>query len=246
MPELLGIPLSPWTEKARFALDHHRVAYDYAVYTPMLGEAALRLRTRKLTGRVSVPVLFDGGRAIPDSFAIAKHADAIGAGEPLVEGAGKADVVAWNDRSETALDAARTLSLPRLVSTPGAAEEALPKFVPSGARPAMAKVAELGIAYVGWKYGASANEGGALSTIEATLVALREALGGRPYLLEKFGYADVAMAAVMQFLRPVEHASVRIGRATREAMTNADLAAKYADLLDWRDAIYANHRVARA
>jgi glutathione S-transferase len=33
-----------------------------------------------------------------------------------------------------------------------------------------------------------------------------------------------------------------LGAGTREVWTNASLAARYPDLLEWRDALYAKHR----
>ncbi|HVY46043.1 MAG TPA: glutathione S-transferase N-terminal domain-containing protein, partial [Minicystis sp.] len=113
MTELFGLPISPWTEKARFALDHHGVAYRYRIYVPMLGEPLLRARLRRPVGRVTVPVLFTDEGAFADSFAIARYADRVGAGAPLVPSERAADVAAWNDRSEAALAAGRALTLGR-------------------------------------------------------------------------------------------------------------------------------------
>jgi len=38
MTELVGIPFSPWSEKARWALDVRRVPYRKVTYAPLLGE----------------------------------------------------------------------------------------------------------------------------------------------------------------------------------------------------------------
>ena len=43
---LYGVGYSPWTERARWALDHHRIAYRYREHLPMLGEPMLRRRAR--------------------------------------------------------------------------------------------------------------------------------------------------------------------------------------------------------
>src|SRR5580698_1853504 len=84
MIELLGLVYSPWTEKARWALDVRRVLYTFRPYQPILGEPALRLKLGRLRGRVSVPVLtLDDGRVLADSADIARWADGRGEGPRL-------------------------------------------------------------------------------------------------------------------------------------------------------------------
>src|SRR5580704_5617991 len=61
--QLLGLPYSPWSEKARWALDARHVPYADVTYAPLVGELALRRKLGKWTGAVTVPVLTeDGGR----------------------------------------------------------------------------------------------------------------------------------------------------------------------------------------
>jgi glutathione S-transferase len=69
---------------------------------------------------------------------------------------------------------------------------------------------------------------------------LREALRGRSYLLDRFTFADIAMASSLQTLRARKGSP--LGPATREAWENAALAADFEDLLAWRDEVYAKHR----
>jgi glutathione S-transferase len=47
MRKLVALHYSPWSEKARWALDHHGVAYRYEEYKILLGEPKLRLATKK-------------------------------------------------------------------------------------------------------------------------------------------------------------------------------------------------------
>ncbi len=47
MATLHGLSCSPWTWRARWALDHHRIDYDYREHTPMLGERRLRRLAEK-------------------------------------------------------------------------------------------------------------------------------------------------------------------------------------------------------
>lgn len=68
------------------------------------------------------------------------------------------------------------------------------------------------------------------------------ALAGRAYLLDAFTYADVAMAVVLQMVRPVPDRYMPLGPAVREVRTNEELARGFADLVEWRDRLYARHR----
>ncbi len=96
------------------------------------------------------------------------------------------------------------------------------------------------------KYGASDELEGPARTFAAALVTLRETLGGRPYVLDTFTFADIAMAAPLFGVRPVDAAYVRLGDATRAAFTDEVLAREFKDLLAWRDELYAKHRKKRS
>jgi hypothetical protein len=65
MLELTAIAFSPWSEKARWALDHHRCDYRELAYEPIVGEYVLRWQMRRPFGRLTVPVLRDGDRCSP-------------------------------------------------------------------------------------------------------------------------------------------------------------------------------------
>ena len=78
---LVGESFSPWTKKARWALEHCDLSYNYKEYTPTLSEPALRLRLRQFSGQVSVPILFADKQIIRGSFEIARYAnDRVGDG----------------------------------------------------------------------------------------------------------------------------------------------------------------------
>src|SRR5881394_1648957 len=111
MRTLISLSYSPWSEKARWALDHRGVEYRTEEYTPMLGEPALRVRTRKLRGTISVPVLLGEGKAIFDSLAIARRADELGGGAVLFPEGRGAEIDDWNAKSEAAMSAGRALLL---------------------------------------------------------------------------------------------------------------------------------------
>lgn len=238
MTELLGLTYSPWTEKARWALDARRVPYAYRNYQPVLGEPALRLKLRRLRGVVSVPVLTtDEGEVIADSANIARWADARGEG-PTLFPSGKAEAIAeWVTRSERAMGAGRVLTLARMHKDP----EALRELVPRGMRslPLSTSIAAFGVARTARKYGGGSSEE-ALGRLRGFLDELRAALAG-PTLLGTFTFADIAVAQVIVSLEPPTR-GLKLGEASRRNYADPELAREYADLVAWRDALYEAHR----
>lgn len=243
MAQLIALHYSPWTEKARWALDHHRIPYRVEHYVPMLGEPLLRLRTGRLTGPLTVPVFLDGDTAIFDSFAIARHAERNGSGAPLFPTAHLADITRWNDRADAAMAAGRAFVVTRIAASRAAQAESLPRFIPESIRPALTGMAQLGARYVGMKYGISSDLERAEARMASTLDELRAALDGRAYLFDgELTYADITAAMVLQGVRPVRDAFIRLGPATRLCWTMPALESRFADLLEWRDQLYDKHR----
>jgi glutathione S-transferase len=242
-PVLTALPYSPWSEKARWPLDHHRIEYLEEVYTPILSEPGLRWRLRRARGAVSVPVLFADGEAYTDSFDIAHYAERRGAGAPLFRRGLEAAIVRWNRLSDAAMRAGRALVAFRVEGDPQARGEALPDLVPRALRRPLDPVARLGVRFLARKYHFSDDEHGYRAELRARLVEMRDALSdGRGHLLGEFSYADIAMAAALQFVAPVADEHLRLGPATRRAWTDLDLAGELTDLLEWRDQLYAARR----
>lgn len=241
---LFGLRVSPWTERARWALDHHKMAYAYHEHVPMLGEVLLRRKAR--TSKASVPLLSDGDDVVMGSLEIAKHAERERGGAPLFP-AGKDDEVDhWADVAERITKAGRDRLLCRMVASRKAQAESLPSFVPGGLRGALAPTAGMAIRFLARKYGSgsdlAAAETRAEETIRPLLEEIREAIKDGGYVLSKdcFTFADVAVASSLQVLRP--RTEMTLGPATREAWTNEKLADEYEDLVAWRDTVYAKHR----
>ncbi|RKG78591.1 glutathione S-transferase [Corallococcus exercitus] len=244
MRTLVGLTSSGWTEKARWALDHHRVAYRFQDYVPLIQERWLRKQVAPGV-KPSVPLLVEPLHpATHGSFAIAKRAEELGQGSPLFPAAHLDAITAWNDTSERVLDAARAYAMPRMLTISRAQQEALPKFVPGFLRPLFAPSARLGMRYVVKKHQVA---DGSPEVIEAQVAPayekLRAALGGRPYLLDAgFTYADITTAAMLVLLGPPADRHLPMGPGTREVWTHPGLAARFPDLLAWRDALYDKHR----
>jgi len=242
-PHLISLSYSPWSERARWALDHHKVRYRRSEHLPMVGEPLLRLRARRLTGRVTVPLLMHDGAVITDSYDIARYAETVGSGEPLFPTQHIAAIEAWNRTSDETLALARSIITFKTGASAEAKQEALPPFVPAALRRYAEPVAAMGVAFFVRKYrlDASAVER-ATEGIEKTLKSLREALSGRPTLFETFTFADIAMATVLQAVEPVDNQFIRLGPGTRACWTMPDLADRYRDLVEWRDGLYAEKR----
>jgi len=252
--ELLHIPYSPWSEKARWALDARGVAYRKRVYKPLLGEPALRLTLRRFHGPVSVPVLLTPDGPIPDSLAIARYASTLGSGPELFPATSDQDVERWSALGEEGLSAGRGLSLARVVDDPAALGEMVPNGIRKVLGPLATGIARFGVRRTLRKYGAVGLDHE--TTLRAVLDAIRQVLAERDetrderaetgdaprtLLASGFTFADIAATQVLAFVTPPT-TGLRIGRESRRAFTDPALAADYPDLLAWRDAIYAHHR----
>jgi glutathione S-transferase len=242
VPELVAESFAPWSEKARWALDHHRIRYRYREYVPVIDEPWLRWRLRALTGRVSTPTLLMADASHRDSFAIAAYAEHHGSGPPLFPADRAAGIAAWNACSERALAAGRVRVVARMAEVSGATTELIPATIPAALHPLLGAAAAATFAYLRWKYGFGSDVAASEPILRTALEDLRAALAGRDHLFENFTYADVTMAVVLQMVRPVADTYIPLGPAVREVWTNQPLAAEFADLLDWRDRLYAAHR----
>jgi glutathione S-transferase len=236
--QFIAASYSAWSERARWALDHHHVSYRETAYVPMLGTPWLRWKTGRWSGKLSVPVLVADGQVVHDSVEIARWADRAGAGGKLfVDGVDR-----WIDLSNRLLDCGRAVTLPRILASRQAGRDALPAWTPRFLHPLMDPMARMGTRYVAKKYDAAALEAEALATLRAGFGKLRQALGSSATLLPAFSFADITMAAALMFARPPRHPAIELGDGLREAYTVPELKHELADLFAWRDRLYAEHR----
>jgi glutathione S-transferase len=252
---LYGLSQSPWTERARWALDHHGLEHAYREHMPMVGELLLRRRAARARGaedarkkKPSVPLLVDGDAVVMGSFEIAKHADAIGRGAALFPRDADPEMARWVDVAERMTGVGRAWVLRRILESPGAQAESVPGFVPGPLRGALAPTVAMAVRFLLAKYAVPTDVRAEIDrTLRPLLEEVRGALAGakdggdgRQYLLGQFSFADMAVAATLHVLRP--RAGSDLGPATRAAWTNEELAAEFGDLVRWRDAVYAKHR----
>lgn len=236
--ELVGLPYSPWSQRAKWAMHHHRVDHRWREYLPMLGELPLRIQTGKLFGRLSVPVLLRrGDAAILDSTEIARFAEEVGSGEPLFPKDLDASIQQWVERAERVLACGRQLVFENIAQSPDAQYEAAPEWAP---RPVRKPMARMGVAYLKLKYRRMANVDEANERLKQALGELRDALAEHEgaTVLAQPSFADLAMATALQCVRPVADEYVPLKPGTREAWTMPEVADEFADLLAWRDDLF--------
>lgn len=240
---LYGEHFAPWCEKARWALDHHSITYCYREHVPLAGEWMLRRVSGRYTGIVSVPMLVVGRDVVMDSYAIALKADELGFSSSLLPEDDAAAIRRWNAISETVMQSGRALLLERLAGRADALAEQVPWSVPGRLRPLLVPIARVGLRFVARKYDTATLLPAAETKMEEALQELRAALTLSGYLVgRKFSFADVAMAASLQFIEPVSSRYITLGPATRRAWINEPFRQAFRDLLSWRDEIYQLHR----
>ncbi|MDP2343469.1 MAG: glutathione S-transferase N-terminal domain-containing protein [Deltaproteobacteria bacterium] len=241
---LVVLPVSPWSERARWALDHHRLPFRTVEHSPFLGERKLRKLVGPTPTRATVPVLIEGAQRFMSSTEIARHADRIGSGTPLFPAGRDDELNAWIKIADDAFDSARVLVTLGLLASPAALDETLPPALPRWLRPLLRPVTRYGTRWFARKYGLSVDDVAAAEVAgRQVLEVVRAGLAkSGPYLLGTFSYADIVIALLLQPVRPVQHERYPLGPATRELWTSSSSSA-YSDLLEWRDALYARHRV---
>jgi glutathione S-transferase len=243
--QLIGLPYSPWSEKARWALEARSVPYTFVPYAPLLGELKLRRLLRQWSGRVSVPVLVpDGEPAIADSAAIARWGETRGDGPALFPPGREAEMNRFIEASERGLAAGRARSLRRMLEDDDALAEMVPrKIVKSIGRGNAVRLGRFGVGRTRRKYGGHRIDDGEHERVQVEVFdMLRAAIAtSSPGLLGAFSFADIAMAAPVAFLEPPAF-GLRIGAASRAQFADPALAARYPDLLRWRDALYDAYR----
>jgi glutathione S-transferase len=243
--KLVVLKTSPWSERAKWALDHHGLVYETNDHTPFLGER----RLRRIAGgggkkRATTPILVDGDRVVTESWDIARYADEVGKGSTLIPADQEGDIRKWNDVADEAMQAGRALLIPRLRANGPALDTTLPAFVPRWVRPTLRPMTRYVTDWFTRKYDLRFDQAPAhLAKVRSTLETLRAALAkSSPYLLGRFTYADIVMAIVLQNVTPVDDRYFPLEPPMRVVWTRADLAADFGDLVEWRDRLYERHR----
>jgi glutathione S-transferase len=245
-PTLVSLRYSPWSERARWALDHHAVAYRLVQHEPFIGELKLRKLAGPRVARATVPLLLHGDERLMDSFEIARWADAHGGASPLVPVEYAAEITALSAEIGEAMAQGRALVTAGLLADGAALDEALPRAVPALARPLLRSFSRFGTRWFARKYRLGLEDlAASRRAVARTLERFRERYATRAYLFERFSYADILFCSLLQGVSPVADRYIRLGPAWRRAWTQPELAERFADLVERRDRLYAEHRPSR-
>lgn len=242
MPTLVHLSYSPWSENARWALDHYGVEHRRVEHVPMIGEPLLRLVARRPFRRVTVPMLLDGPRVLADSWSIARRAEELGSGPTLFAAEHLDEIGLLVARIDAAMAAARARLTVRAVNDDGMLAESLPPFFIGPTRRMAVPLARQGARFILRKYhGREHDLAAAEATVIAMLDSLDEAIDDGP-IFGSFSFADIVACGLLQFVEPVADAWVPLGPATRAVWTDDALRDRYARLVAWRDGIYDAYR----
>ena len=241
-PTLWGLSVSPWTEKARWALDHHEVAYRYREHTPMLGEPALRWRTRgRASGtRPTVPLLIDKRERILESRAIAEYAERQGHGQTLFPSEHREAIASWQQAADEAMQAGRVLVTQALLGSPEAQIEMLPPQIPRALRRPFKPLAAAGARFFARKYDAGADRlAESLRAVSQFAERVRAQLDGREHLVgETLTWADISAAMLINGFSGGVPGRLTKLPANAQTWTRPELVEQFADLVAWRDRLY--------
>jgi len=230
---------SPWSERARWALLHHKLKFEEREHVPLVGELSLRMRAKNTKGKVSVPLLVDDdGMSVQGSLAIGEHVDRRGKRDKLFPEGARERIQELYDGVEDSLRAARERFTRDLMDDHEAQLESLPPAL--RALPFASFSARIGTQFIVGKY--NARIGSVDDRIRSGLRKVREALGGKPYVLDAFSFADVLGASVVQAVVPVDAKYLDVPPGTRRLWKHEKLAKEFPDLVAWRDAVYGKHR----
>jgi glutathione S-transferase len=250
---LHSLHVSSWSERARWALDHHRLPYRSVEHLPMLGERRLRrLMKQGANGggerKATVPLLVAGDVVVMESWNIARHADRMGKAAALIPSDREAAIREWSELGDRMNRSIRALVVRAMLTSPAALDESTAGIAPRPLRPLLRPIARIGLRYLARKHGLgdeddeARHEGLLVPILDRLRGALAVLPGGSPYLLGQLSYADIVMATSLQGILPVDDRLFHLPPATRKVWTRPSLASAYADLLAWRDRLYQEHR----
>jgi glutathione S-transferase len=240
-PDLFGMSYSPWTQKARWAMDRQGITYKYHEHLVLLGLPELWWKTGASPLSYTLPILKDGARVLMESWDIARYADEKRQpGKETLFPEDKLSEIEECDRlAETGLDALRALLIRRLMRDKETQREVLPGAIPGFARSALTSMARMAVGHVQRAFPVQETSDAELeSRFEAGLRELRARLKGGGHVVgNRLTYADIGMAMLVQGLEPPSPEYLRMGPGLRRCWSTPRLASEYRDLIEWRDGL---------
>lgn len=242
---LIGMPLSVATQRVLWAFDYTEVPYQFEEYLPQISTPWLRLRTRRFTGPISVPVLLgDDGLCLLDSWDIAQRVDQDQPLAGLIPAVSLDQVQVMNQLSEAIFNAARILLVGRMLQDEDALLDAFPPSFPAWSKRPMLPLMRRTFRMLAKKYGEpGVSDRDQLQRLENCLLQVRRQLDGKPYLLDRgFCYADMTVIAALAMVQPVRKDPQLPMTPYERASTCAELVEPFADVFAWRDGVVLHHR----
>lgn len=242
---LYGISYSPYTEKARWALDHHQEKYNFVEHTILIGMPYLRFKTRNFFKDLTVPYLVANRQHFADSYDIAVFASQKNNSfDRFFKNQNQINEL--NQISESVLDAGRSLLTHRLMQNPQALQKMLPSFIPKILQKPLTFLGKVGLHYINYSFDSNRKS---LNDHQHTLIKgleqIQTLLKQRTYFFDEFSYADIILATTINFIDPPAPEFVKLPSTVRQAWRNDQLAQQFGDLIKWRDQIYSKHRLSK-
>ena len=240
--KFVNIALSPWSEKARWAMDYTETHYQSIPFTPMITNLKARYLSKNFTSELTIPIAVDGQQILNDSFEIAKNTNNKTQNKNLFPAGYREELSSWNELSEQLLKITRIRVIPRMKANKHLMLALLPSFIPDWLKPFMGAIAKKSLDDLAKKYPVDdqASEKQLKDGLNRLRTALKESGGG--YILGGFSYADICMSVVFQFIFPVENELFPIDDLVRETWVDESIKEEFSDLIAWRDFIYRQHR----
>ena len=204
-PLLWHIPLSHFSEKARWALDHKRIAHHRQVLGP-----DYLIRAWRATGRGTLPILFLNGRAIGDSTHIIAALEEHYPQSPLYpDGAARQRALALEDYFDEQLGPALRAAIitPLFRNDPDIALRVLTTGMPDKAYQTLRPLGRIFPAYYRFRHKIrDAKLGADRATVNAVLDRIEQERQGRAHLVgNAFTVADLTAASMLgPLLQPPE------------------------------------------
>ena len=233
-PTLVSIPNSPWSIRAKLALDVMGVDVQVTPYTPIVSAPWLRWKLGRPAQRLTLPVLLRDGPAVTDSLEIAKWA-AQRSAAPLITAENTGAVTHWNHIADQLMSAGRLRTTYRVLGDPEALHESLPRLIRPLGLTGRA-LGRMGAHLLLRKYANGAGAAAQPARMREALRTITEALADRETMLPSLSYADIVLAVALSFVQP--HHSHDLGPRARRCWTADDLAREFAPLIAWRDSVY--------
>jgi glutathione S-transferase len=260
---LVGLGYSPWTLRARWALDHHHIPYHYHEHILLFEMPLLRLQTGRFRGSLGVPLLIgkyspnglnkddrmSRKLVIEDSFAIAlwAEAQAQNTASSLIPTSLRAQIEQDLGKLELVLDSGRALTLLRTAADRDVALGSLPTFIPQFLRPYSIPLVKGVVRYLDSEFGSfQLTEQQHRQRVREGLRFFWERLQknhGRLYSQRSdsdlgLTFSDLALALALQFVSPAAEQWIPLTQGMRKGWTDGLLAREFHELLIWRDELF--------